>query len=130
MRAARRVGSGRARTATSGSPTRAPSRQSVGSASAPPPRRSPLRRRVGPAAGVAGGGGRGGGGGDGRETGGGALWSTWAGQQPSHTAYAFDGSQWLLDGSAITGATGQSSPPTAADAGHQLSCKATVTYPL
>src|SRR5262249_43185764 len=58
------------------------------------------------------------------------LWSTWAGQQPSHTAYAFDGYQWLLDGSAITGATGQSYTPTAADAGHQLSCKATVTYPL
>ena len=28
------------------------------------------------------------------------------------------------------GATGQSYTPTAADAGHQLSCKATVTYPL
>jgi len=61
---------------------------------------------------------------------GGDLWSTWAGQQPSHAAYVFDGYQWLLDGSAITGGTGPSYTPTAADAGHQLSCKATVTYPL
>ena len=64
------------------------------------------------------------------QTCGGDVWSTWAGQQPSHSAYGFDGYQWLLDGSPITGATGQSYTPPAADAGHQLSCKATVTYPL
>jgi hypothetical protein len=60
----------------------------------------------------------------------GDVWSTWAGQQPSHNAYGFDGYRWLLDGNPITGATGQSYTPTAADAGHELSCKVTVTYPL
>ena len=35
---------------------------------------------------------------------GGDTWSTWAGQQPSHSAYGFDGYQWLLDGSPIAGA--------------------------
>ena len=61
---------------------------------------------------------------------GGDVWSTWAGQQPSHNAFGFDGYQWLLDGSAIAGATGSSYTPTAADAGHLLSCRATVTYTL
>ncbi len=61
---------------------------------------------------------------------GGDTWSTWAGQQPSHSAYRFDGYQWLLDGSPIAGQTGTTYTPTSADAGHQLSCKVTVTYPL
>jgi streptogramin lyase len=61
---------------------------------------------------------------------GGDVWSTWAGQQPSHNAFAFDGYRWLLDGSAIAGASGPSYTPSAADAGHLLSCQATVTYTL
>jgi hypothetical protein len=61
---------------------------------------------------------------------GGDVWSTWAGQQPSHSAFAWDGYKWLLDGSPIAGATGASYTPTAADAGHLLSCEATVTYTL
>ena len=61
---------------------------------------------------------------------GGDVWSTWAGQQPSYNAFGFDGYQWLLDGSPIAGQTGSSYTPTAADAGHQLSCTVTVTYPL
>ena len=61
---------------------------------------------------------------------GGDVWSTWAGQQPSHDAFGFDGYQWLLDGSPIAGQTGSSYTPTQGDAGHQLSCTVTVTYPL
>jgi streptogramin lyase len=61
---------------------------------------------------------------------GGDVWSSWAGQKPSHTAYGYDGYQWLLDGSPIAGATGPSYTPTVANIGHLLSCKATVTYTL
>lgn len=64
------------------------------------------------------------------QTCGGDTWSTWAGQQPSHNAFGFDGYRWLLDGSAIAGATGTSYTPRAADAGHQLACAVTVTYTL
>jgi hypothetical protein len=60
----------------------------------------------------------------------GDLWSSWAGQQPSRSAFGFDGYRWQLDGSAIAGATGQSYTPTPADVGHQLSCTVTLTYPL
>jgi streptogramin lyase len=61
---------------------------------------------------------------------GGDIWSSWAGQQPSHSAFDFDGYQWLLDGRPIAGATGQSYTPTVANAGRLLSCKARVTYTL
>jgi hypothetical protein len=61
---------------------------------------------------------------------GGDVWSSWAGMQPSHDAYGYDGYQWLLDGSPIAGATGTAYTPPVADAGHQLSCKVTVTYTL
>jgi hypothetical protein len=64
------------------------------------------------------------------QTCGGDVWSTWAAQQPSHDAFGFDGYQWLLDGSPITGATGQSYAPAVADAGHLLLCTVTVTYQL
>lgn len=60
----------------------------------------------------------------------GALWSNWAGSQPSLDAFGFDGYRWLLDGVAIAGATSQSYTPTAGDVGHQLSCKVIVTYTL
>jgi streptogramin lyase len=66
------------------------------------------------------------------QTCGGDVWSSWAGQQPSHSANGFDGYRWLLGGSPIAGATGPSyTPPvTAAELGQQLSCTATVTYTL
>ena len=64
------------------------------------------------------------------QTCGGDVWSSWAGQQPSRSAFGFDGYQWLLDGSRIAGQTGPSYTPTSVDVGHQLSCTVTVTYPL
>lgn len=65
-----------------------------------------------------------------RESCGGDTWSDWAGRQPSHDAFAFDGYTWLLDGSPIRGATGPSYTPTASDSGHGLTCRVTVTYTL
>jgi hypothetical protein len=62
------------------------------------------------------------------QTCGGDTWSTWAGQQPSRDVFGFDGYRWSLDGHVI--ATGSTYTPTAADAGHQLSCAVTVTYTL
>jgi hypothetical protein len=64
------------------------------------------------------------------QTCGGDSWSSWAGQQPSRSAFGFDGYQWLLDGSPIAGQTGTSYTPTSADAGHLLSCEITATYTL
>ncbi len=57
-------------------------------------------------------------------------WTTWAGQQPSLSAFGYDGYQWLLDGDPITGETGQSYTPVAAEVGQQLSCTVTATYTL
>jgi streptogramin lyase len=64
------------------------------------------------------------------QTCGGDTWSSWAGQQPSRTAFDFDGYRWFLDGSPIADATGASYTPTADQAGHALSCKVTGTYAL
>jgi hypothetical protein len=44
--------------------------------------------------------------------------------------FGFDGYQWLRDGSAIAGQTGQTFVPAATDVGHSLSCTVTVTYSL
>lgn len=57
-------------------------------------------------------------------------WQRWAGVSPSASVYSFDGYQWLSDGAPIPGATSESYTPTADDAGHQLACRITVTYPL
>jgi streptogramin lyase len=58
------------------------------------------------------------------------AWNSWAGQQPSTSAFAFDGYTWLLEGSPIAGQTSQSFSPTTADAGHNVSCSVRATYPL
>ena len=55
-------------------------------------------------------------------------WSTWDSLQPSATLFGFDGYRWLLDGAPL--ATGQSYTPTSEQAGHQLTCSETATYPL
>jgi hypothetical protein len=60
----------------------------------------------------------------------GDQWAQWAGQSPSYSAFAFDGYQWLLDGSPIAGQTGQTYTPTRSEVGDRLACKETVTYPL
>jgi sugar lactone lactonase YvrE len=60
----------------------------------------------------------------------GDTWSNWSGQQPSRTAYGFDGYRWLRDGAVIAGQTSPAYTPTADDVGHQLSCTVTVTYML
>ena len=61
---------------------------------------------------------------------GGDVWSSWAAQQPSRSAFGFDGYQWLRDGSPIAGQTAQAYTPALGDLGHRLSCTVTVTYTL
>jgi streptogramin lyase len=60
----------------------------------------------------------------------GAGWSSWAGQQPSTSAYGFDGYTWLLDGAPVPGQNGQSLLVSTADVGDQISCAVTATYRL
>ncbi len=62
------------------------------------------------------------------QTCGGDTWSSWAGQQPSRTAFGFDGYRWFLDGAQV--ATGATYTPTPADVGHLLSCQVTASYAL
>src|SRR5262249_24119828 len=64
------------------------------------------------------------------QTCGGDTWSSWAGQQPSRDAFGFDGYRWRRDGSPMADTAGPSYTPGAADVGHQLTCKATVSYAL
>jgi streptogramin lyase len=61
---------------------------------------------------------------------GGATWSSWANTQPSSSLFPFDGDQWLLDGTPISGATTATYTPVPGDLGHDLSCRVTVTYPI
>ena len=62
----------------------------------------------------------------------GERWTDWAGQQPVQNSPTTTppGLQWLLDGTPLAGATGQTYTPAAADVGHQLACAVTATYPL
>lgn len=61
---------------------------------------------------------------------GGQTWSSWSGEQPSTLPSAADGYQWLLDGAPLVGQTKPTFTPTAAEVGHKVSCRVTVTYPL
>jgi streptogramin lyase len=60
----------------------------------------------------------------------GAQWSNFAFQQPLPGLFAFDGFQWLLNGSPIAGQTSDSFSPSSAETGEAISCKETVSYPL
>lgn len=55
-----------------------------------------------------------------------AQWSDWAGYSPYTALYPFDGYAWLRDGNPIAGQTTPTYTPSAADAGHQLTCRVTV----
>ena len=59
-----------------------------------------------------------------------ATFVSYAGQQPSLSAFGFDGFRWLSNGTQIPGATSQTHTLTSADVGHQISCRETVTYRL
>jgi streptogramin lyase len=56
-----------------------------------------------------------------------ASWNAFAGEEPSSSLFAYDGFRWLRDGVAV--GAGQGYTPVAADAGHRLACRETVTYP-
>ena len=62
----------------------------------------------------------------------GELWADWAWQQPVQNAPSATppGVRWLLNGTAIAGATGETYTPVAGDVGGQLSCTVTATYRL
>jgi hypothetical protein len=59
-----------------------------------------------------------------------AQWSDWSGYAARTGLYPFDGYTWLRDGNPIPGQTTPTYTPTGADVGHELACRATVTYPL
>ena len=62
----------------------------------------------------------------------GELWADWARQQPVQNAPTATppGVRWLLNGTVIAGATGETYTPVAGDVGGQLSCTVTATYRL
>jgi streptogramin lyase len=60
----------------------------------------------------------------------GAVWATYAAQQPSLTEWGFDGYQWMRDGIPIGGDATSTYSVLSTDVGHQISCKETVSYAL
>jgi hypothetical protein len=59
-----------------------------------------------------------------------AQWASFASQQPLVSLFPFDGVQWLLNGTVVTGQTSATFTPTSAEVGDTLACSRTVTYTL
>jgi streptogramin lyase len=58
------------------------------------------------------------------------TWASWAGLQPSAGLFGFDGYVWLVNGAPVAVGPSPVYTPTMANVGYQLSCAATLTYPL
>jgi hypothetical protein len=56
-------------------------------------------------------------------------WATWDGLRPSADPLSFDGFGWRRDGAVIAGERSRGYVPAGSDAGAQLACQETVTYP-
>ena len=59
-----------------------------------------------------------------------ATWATWAGLQPLSTVFGFDRYTFYLNGVPVQSSASPAFTPSLAQVGYQLSCTATLTYPL
>jgi len=59
-----------------------------------------------------------------------ATWATWAGLGPSPALFGFDRYVWYVNGAPVQVSASPLFTPALANVGYQLSCSATLTYPL